>query len=231
MSTSLPEEIQPLVNTALAEVNDDAQHRLAPQRRRQIYDAFKASTDPVGQRACGWLAVITAQRVLPIFKQEFPEDTLPQDLLNAAIGVLQGKVDDITANDIQDHGYHASGNAWGHDETEISWNADLAGCATYQALKEARGQEPLGNLDKFFKLGVVGWPSGKSVIEYPQPIRAGQFTDEDLCQIENSDTAAAAAVAFACEPGGPLCDSSKFQEFWTWWLTEAIPEAWKIAQQ
>ncbi len=231
MSTPLPEELQLLVNTALAEVNANPQHRLVPQRRRQIYDAFKASMDPVSQRARSWLAVITAQRVLPLFQQEFPEDTLPQDLLNAAIGVLQGQVDDATADDIQDHGYHASGNTWGHDETEISWNADLAGCATYHALKEARGQEPLGHLNKFFKLGEVSWPSGRSISEYPQPIRADQFTDEDLCQIENSDTAAAAAVAFACEPGGPLCDSSKFQEFWIWWLTVAIPEAWKTAQQ
>jgi hypothetical protein len=139
MSTSLPKEIQLLVNTALAEVNADPQHRLAPQHRRQIYNAFKASTDPVSQRARGWLAVITAQRVLPLFQQEFPEDTLPQDLLNTAIGVLQGKVDDATADDIQGHGYHASGNAWGYDETEISWNADLAGCAAYHALEEARG--------------------------------------------------------------------------------------------
>ena len=231
MSTSLPEELQLLVNTALAEVDTNLQHRLAPQRRRQIYDAFKASTDPLGQRARGWLAVITARRVLPLFQQEFPEDTLPQDLLNAAASVLQGRVNDATADDIQDQGYHASGNAWGYDETEITWNADLAGCATYHALKEARGQEPFGNLDKLFKLGVVSWPSGESVSEYSQPIGADQFTDEDLCQIENSDTAAAAAVAFACEPDGPPCDSSKFQEFWTWWLTVAIPEAWKTAQQ
>lgn len=231
MSTSLSEEIQRLVTTALAEVNADPQHGLSPLRRRQIYDALKTATDPIGQRACGWLAVITAQRVLPLFQQEFPEDTLPQELLNTAIGILQGAVEDATANDLQDQGYHASGNAWGYDEAEISWNADLAGCAAYHALKEARGQEPLGNLDQFFKLGVVNWPSGKSLSEYHQPIGADQFTDEELCQIENSDTAAAAAVASACEPGGLPCDPSKFQEFWTWWLTEAIPEAWKTAQQ
>ncbi len=231
MSATLPEEIQLLVKTALAEVNADPQHRLAPQRRRLIYDAFKAISGPVGQRTCGWLAVITARRVRPLFRQEFPTDPLPQDLLNAALGVLQGKMDDATAEAIQDHGYHASGNAWGHDETEISWNADLAGCAAYHALKEARGQSPLSHLDKFFKLGMVSWPSGKPVSEHTQPIQADQFTDEDLCQIEDSDTAAVAAVASACEPDGPLCDSSRFQEFWTWWLTTAIPEAWETAQR
>jgi hypothetical protein len=230
MSTSLPEAVRLLANTALAEMRADPQHRLAPQRRRQIYDALGPSTDNISQYARGWLAVIAARRVLPIFQQAFPEDTLPQELLDTAIGVLEGKVDDVTADDFQEHGYNASGNAWGYDETEMPWNADLAGCATYHALKEARGQEPLCNLDKFFSLGIVGWPSGEWVTQYPEPISAEQFTDEDLCQIDNSDTAACAAVAFACGPGGPWCDPVKLQEFWTWWLTVAIPEAWEKAR-
>jgi hypothetical protein len=231
MPISLPKEIQELVNSALAEVNSDPLHRLAPQRRQQIYVAFKANANPVGRRACGWLAVITAKKVLPLFQQEFPEDKLPQDLIDTAIGVMQGRVDDATADDILDEGYHASGNAWGYDETEITWNADLGGSAAYHALKEARGQEPFDNLEREYKLGVVSVPSREWVDKYPQPTKGDQFTDEDLCQTENSDTAAVAAVAFACQPDGPLCDPSKLQEFWTWWLTAAIPEAWKTAQQ
>ncbi|MBN1312181.1 MAG: hypothetical protein JXB30_12245 [Anaerolineae bacterium] len=230
MSISLPGKVQLLVNEALAEMDADPQHRLAHQRRRQIYDAFKRLVHPPGQRACGWLAVITARRVLPLFQQEYPEDTLPQDLLDAAIGALQGSVDDEAADDLQDEGYHASGNTWGYDEMEITWNADLAGRAAYHALKEARGQVPLSNLDRIHTLGEVSFPSGE-FSEYPQPIRGDQFTDEDLCGIESSDAAAAAAVAFACRPDGPLCDPSKLREFWTWWLTEAVPEAWETAQE
>ena len=231
MSTSLPEEIQELVNTALAEVNADPQHRLTPQHRREIYDAFRASADLVGQRACAWLAIFAAQRVLPIFQQEFPEDTLPQDLLDAAIGVLQGRVDDAVANDLQDHGYHASGNAWGYDEGEITWNTELSGGAAYKALVEACGHQPLTDLNKFFKFGSVSWPSGKPLNDLPQSIRGDQFTDEDLCQISDGDAASAAAVAFAGAPDRPLCDSSKLLEFWTWWLTAVISEAWRTAQQ
>ncbi len=231
MSISLPEELVLLVRTALGEMEADPQHRLAPQRRRQIYDVCGASLDPPGRLVRGWLAVITARRVLPLFQAEFPDDTLPQELLDTAIRCLQGQVDESTADDIQDHGYHASGNAWGHDEAEITWNADLAGAAAYHALKEARGQEPLCDLDRFFKLGVVSWPSGEMIGSTAAPLRADQFVDEDLCQIDNSDTAANAAVAFACDPGGPLCDPSKLHEFWTWWLTQAIPEAWETARR
>ena len=225
MTTPLPDKLNLLIKTALEEVNANPQHRLAYQRRRQIYDTLRAY--PVGHYAHALLAINTALKVIPVFQQEFPDDTLPKELLDTAIGVLNGDIDDTTTIDeIQDHGYHASGNAWGYDESKISWKADLAGRSAYHALKETRGQEPLDRLDKYFKLGLVNEPSG-DYIKYPNPVSAKQFTDEDLCQIENSDTAATAAVSFSCDPNSPLCDPAKLQEFWTWWLLNAIPEAWK----
>jgi hypothetical protein len=230
MPLPLPETLQALVNTALAEMQADPDHRLSHQRRGQIYDALGPLTEDISRNARGWLAVITARRVLPAFQAAFPEDTLPQQLLDMAVSILQGRGDEAAAEELQEWGYNASGNAWGYDEAEVPWNADLAGSAAYHALKEARGQPPLQYLDKVFKLGAVAWPPGEQITEYPEPRPATQFTDEDLCQIDASDTAANAAVAFACEAGGPFCDPGKLREFWTWWLTEAIPEAWETAQ-
>jgi len=224
MATLLPEILNLFIKTALEEMNANPQHRLAYQRRSQIYSALRDC--PSGQYALALLAINTAVKVFPIFQQEFPEDTLPKELLNAAVGVLNGKIDDLIVDEIQEHGYHASGNAWGHVESEISWNADLAGRAAYHALQESRGQKPFAYLDKQFKLGIVIESSGE-YIKYPSPISAVQFTDEDLCQSSNSDTAAIAAVAFACEPDSPLCDPLKLQEFWVWWLLTAISEAWE----
>ncbi len=230
MSLPLPETLQALVNTALADMQADPSHRLSHQRRSQIYDAMGPLTENIGRYARGWLAVITARRVLPIFQAAFPEDTLPQQLLDMAVSILQGRDDEAAAEELQEWGYNASGNAWGYDEAEMPWNADLAGSATYHALKEARGQPPLQYLDKIFALGVVAWPSGQQIEEYPEARPATQFTDEDLCQLDSSDTAATAAVAFACEAGGPVCNPDKLREFWTWWLAEALPEAWETAQ-
>jgi len=229
MSLPLPEALQALVNTALAEMQADPGHRLSHQRRGQIYAALGPLTEDIGRKARGWLAVNTARRVLPTFQEAFPDDTLPQQLLDMAVSILQGRGDAAAADELQEWGYNASGNAWGYDEAEVPWNADLAGSAAYHALKEARGQPPLQYLDRVFKLGVVAWPSGEPVMEYPTPQPATQFTDEDLCQNDASDTAANAAVAFACEAGGPTCDPDKLREFWTWWLMEAIPEAWETA--
>ena len=229
MSLPLPEALQALVNTALAEMQADPAHRLSHQRRGQIYAALGPLTEDIGRKARGWLAVNTARRVLPTFQAAFPDDTLPQRLLDMAVSVLQGRGDEAAADELQEWGYNASGNAWGYDEAEVPWNADMAGSAAYHALKEARGQPPLQYLDRVFKLGVVAWSSGKPVMEYPTPQPATRFTDEDLCQNDASDTAAVAAVAFACEAGGPTCDPDKLREFWTWWLMEAIPEAWETA--
>ena len=231
MPLPLPPALQTLVDTALAEMQTDPDHRLSHRRRGQIYDALGPLTEDSGRKARGWLAVMTAMRVLPIFQAAFPEDTLPQQLLDMAVSMVQGRGDEAAADELQEWGYNASGNAWGYDEAEMPWNADMAGSAAYHALKEARGQPPLQHLDKVFKLGVVAWPSGEQVTKYPNPQAATQFTDEDMCQIENSDAAAVAAVAFACNAGGPTCDPDKLREFWTWWLMEAIPEAWETAHR
>ena len=229
MANPIPEKLTALVTAALAEMQADPSHRLPYQRRREIYDAF--GNDQIGRDALGWLAIITARRVLPIFQEAFPEDTLPQELLGTAVGVLQGQVDEETVEEMQELGYNAAGNVWGYDEDEMPWNADMAGGAAYHALKEARGQKPLQHLDKVFSLGVVDLASGEMVTEHPQPMSGDQFADEELSQIDSSDTAAKAAVAFACGAEGPHCGPEKLCVFWTWWLQEAIPEAWEAAHK
>ena len=228
MARTIPGKLETLVTAALAEMQANPGHQLPYQRRQETYGAFE---NQIGRNALGWLAVITARRVLSIFHEAFPDDGLPQQLLDTAIGVLRGQVDEETAQEMQELGYNAAGSAWGYDEDEVPWNADMAGGAAYHALKEARGQEPLQHLDKISVLGVVDLASGEMVAEYPQPIGGDQFADEELSQIDSSDVAAKAAVAFACSVEGPHCDPERLCTFWTWWLKEAIPEAWEIAHK
>lgn len=229
MASPMPEKLTTLVTAALAEMRANPSHRLPYQHRREIYGAFE--NHQIGRDALGWLAVIAARRVLPIFQRAFPDDALPQQLLDTAVGVLRGQVDEETVEEMQELGYNAAGHVWGYDEDEMPWNVDMAGGAAYHALKEARGQEPLQHLDKIFNLGVVDLASGEMVAEYPQPISGDQFADEELSQIGSSDVAAKAAVAFSCGVEGPHCDPEKLCAFWTWWLKEAIPEAWETAHR
>jgi hypothetical protein len=66
--------IRPLLDTVLGEVQANRDHEMDPQRRREVYDALR---DLAGEEAVGWLVVVTARRVLPVFRQRYPEDTLP----------------------------------------------------------------------------------------------------------------------------------------------------------
>lgn len=234
---SQPTMLQTLLNVALNEVRADPHHRLAPQRRRQIYDALLHSADPAMQQAQGWLAVLAARRVLPVFEQTFPGDDLPREILNAAVGVLRGDIDDARAAEIEDEGYHTVGNTWGYDEVdEITWPASLAADASYHALKEARGFQPLNHLDRYHTVGTVtflfqdGELQDDAFSPEPEPIRGDTWSDEEVCTVNDTDTAAAAAVASSCREDGPVCDPEKLLAFWTWWLVEAIPTAIEAAR-
>ncbi|MBN1811309.1 MAG: hypothetical protein JXA14_05705 [Anaerolineae bacterium] len=225
--------LQFLLGTALDEVKADSHHRLAPQRRRQIYDIFLRSADSAMKRVSGWLAVLAAKRALPVFERAFPDDGLPREILDAAVGVLQGSVDDARAAEIEDEGYHAAGNAWGYDELdEVTWPAALAADASYHALKEARGFQPLNHLEHYYKVGSVTSPFQDDEVfsPEPEPIKGDTWLDEDICQVGDTDTAAAAAVALSCREDGPVCDPEKLQVFWMWWLVEAVPTAIEAAR-
>ena len=230
MGRDLPNAIEALVNTAFVEMQADPEHHLPHHRRREIYDAIRAETDHNAGNVLGWLTVITAKHVLPIFEDLFPEETLPRELLDTAIGVLRGQVDDEYAEELQDLGYHASGHCWGYDEEEMPWNADIAAVAAYRALMEVLGYEPLQHLDKSFILGTIDLDSG-NLTENPKPVQGEQFTDVQLCTDVNSDTAAPAAVASSCGADGPWCDPERLNAFWEWWLEDAIPDAWEMAHR
>ena len=207
----IPRMIQPVLAAVLNEVETDPEHRMVPQRRREVYDAIGSFA---GQQALHWLAVIAAQRVLPMFQQRYPDDTLPQELLRTAINVLQGQVDDAQVEEMLDLGYHASGNAWGYDEREIPWPVWLAGSASYHALNEVCGYRLLSNLPEHYKGNVLT-----------------PWSDEDLCDWPFTDTAAVAAIASASNSHGTAYDSQKLLAFWKWWLAEAIPAAVEAAER
>ena len=227
------EWLQSLFDVALDEMQADAQHRLSPQRRRQIYGVLARSADPAMQQAQGWLAVLAAKRVLPLFEHLFPDDDLPREILDAAVGVLQGSVDDTRAAELEDEGYNASGNAWGYEELdEITWPAALAADASYHALKEARGFQPLRRLEQYVTVGTVTSPfqEDEAFTMEPEPIRGDTWLDEEICTVNDTDTAAAAAVASSCREDGPVCDPARLRAFWAWWLEDAIPMAIKAAR-
>ncbi len=218
---SLPPNLDRLLDATQSAVQRHPEHRLEPARRRAIYEAFGPKTDPVANRARGWLAVLTAQRVLPIFEQALPGEELPRQLIEMAVGVLQGKFDVSLAVRAAADGHEVAGRLWGYDEAAVPWNSNLAGNAAHRALAEVAGQAPLA---------VDAAPINAAYDQDKQGIPPNLWSDEKLAQVAG-DAASSAAVAFACSADSPSCDPDKLLEFWEWWLTEAIPTAFKMASQ
>ena len=232
----LPNPVQSIAAAALAEMQADPRHRLPPKRRQAIYAALTGAPEPALRTAPYWLAVLAAEHVLPLFQAQCPDDELPPALLAAAIGVLEGRLDSGIAAEMEAQGYRASKNAWGYEEDELPWPVGLAADAAYHALKEARGHQPLTDLDAYLRQGTVELQPSEAKADQaaldltPAPAEH-DLNDEALCQMEDSDTASIAAVAAASSEFGPTCDPQRLREFWSWWLQEALPGAAAAARR
>jgi len=208
----VPKNIRGVAELILSEVQALASHQMNPKSRRLIYQAFADASDTKISVAPRWLAVLSSQRVLPLFDHKYPDDPLPREFLNLAIAVLQGKAIKTEVDDKLNHGHDASGNAWGYDEREITWPVWLAANSTYHALVEANGYQPLDHLHSYFNNGVLT-----------------DWTDEKLCEF-SGDTAAYAAMSSAYDARGLSINPEQLLEFWEWWLNEAIEESIFAAQ-
>ncbi len=219
-AASLPSQLQFLVVQELEKLHQRSNHRVDAQTRRSIYQAFGPPTERLSIRARSWLAILTAQKVLPIFQQALPAEDMPQRLIEMAIAVVEKKVDVEEAYQLATEGHEMVGRQWGYDEADVPWNAWFAGNAAVRALLETVTHEPFQRLDKFWKLGQL--PTSDRQI-----VRADEWLDEELAQV-GGDVASAAAMAWACGTADPKCDPDKLREFWEWWLAQAIPKAWEI---
>ena len=201
----LPSQVQQAIDRAAEAMMLHPAHALHPLYRRDIYTAFGPTNEMRCRLSRGWLAVITARHVLPLWQQAQPNDDLPEHLLDIAKGVLQGIVAARTAES-------QAGEAWEWLEKRgqigealtLDSKAFYAAEAAVEALFEVSGREP-----------------------FDEVIIDQSTTDSDLdpwC----SDSALYAAAAYAGPVWDATSDSEKRREFWEWWLGEAVPTAWQI---
>jgi hypothetical protein len=142
-------------------------------------------------------------------------------LIEIAEATLRGKLSVEDAIREAAEGHEIAGRLWGREDSEVSWNAYLAGTAAHRALTEAAGVDPFKKIS-----WIRAWDSPA---RGGQPIPFDQLPDEKLAE-RLGDAASAAAVAYAYDADQLKCDSNKFLEFWRWWLEEAIPAAWKCME-
>jgi hypothetical protein len=226
--TDLPEDVQFAIGEASKILLIHSNHEMGQNHRRMIYQALQAT--PRGQVACRWLAILAAQRVLPIYenalarideyqeKDEFGVNAVqkPRYMLNAVEQAMLGVVPRESIREAWDDFYHFM--HIGLDK-RVPY---LALSAAYEAVCQVMGTAPLHTrISKAVR-------RENSTIEY---VKSDKWTDEELAGAgaNAADAAVNAAYAYAQIMETRQFDYQKILEFWNWWLEEAIPQAWKKA--
>ena len=245
---NLPQEAQRLVAQYLELINLDTEHHIRPLERFKLYQSFGISyrgldykelsaaiemdklTLSVADGTLIWLAILTVQKVLPIWEQGWRkvadndvEDNMVVALLEAAKGVV-ARTTSLKNLDLMLHGYH---DFLGQLAAELDYNAFCADRCCAKAVEIVVLGLSLINLNV----------SRKDFIN--------EIDDEGVPSIDFAAWAAKAwsAVDENYPPGNWSLlrkpeslinikfDAQRRLEFWNWWLTEAIPQAWELAEQ
>lgn len=201
----LPLQLQQAIEQAEAAMAFNEKHTLAPFYRQAIYKAISSITDDKANHLCGWLALLTAQYVLPIWEQDWPNSSLAFHLLDVAKAVLHGKTDADTATVEATRGWNQLEDLGDKAEVWSNLSGYYAGTAAAQSLIEVLGGCPFTDVE----------------------VNEGT-SDGDLDPGTN-DAASWAVAAYAGAVWDSKCDFAKQEEFWKWWLQEAIPQAWQLA--
>jgi hypothetical protein len=221
----VPNDVTRLVQAGLLQMRINPDHHYDWRIRRMLYELMNATYGKQGYEAHGWLAILAAEFVLPIFLAAITDDPLPEQLLDCAQKVIQRAVprDSAVVMELLEEGCLGTGLDCIDWRDTIAYNAEYAGEATYVALVEANGNHDLLE-------AIEECVRGEGVVAFnlPQGMTLDDITDYEIADIGlYRDTASAAAIAYACEKERYLLEPQRLNEFWEWWATEAMAEAWK----
>ena len=190
------------------------QHHLNWRLRRDFYVELGNET-PEARAFRGWLAVLCAQKVLPIAMTHLPDESLPFQQLSAALQLLKGGIPAESIQRLLDAGYHFVY----HECLDGSHRRDVqrAVFCGYKALLEAQGEfqpDPFGGLGP-------------------------EWVDSAEAEFQSAATAEAASYAATAWAGSSgtddadilVIDPERLRDFWLWWLDEGWPIAFQLAQR
>lgn len=240
---TIPIVIQQEIDRALEIVMQHPDSEYKPKERKALFLLLK--TKSYGLIAWKQLAILSAQRVLPIYEayiekteREFYYDTkMPHKSLTMAENVLLGKVNSTS-------GYNYANAAYEQSDFDymitkpVPFRVYMASWTASIALLEVSKLD----VDQFSKLPNFGYHSdghfsmGRDVSKkienvFSDGISGENFTNTLWARSGHSDTAASACTAWACEDNSKELIPTKQLEFWEWWLTDGIKTAWNRASK
>jgi len=249
----MPPETQQLIEQALTTVRNDPQHTLNLYQRFAIYYSFGnsrylsvgyskdgnesnfAEWDKVLEEefahpspvdfALGWLAILSAKKVQPVWEKVWKQIAPDKYKKFLGKGAFANSLQSCEKLLLRQLTYQEGADLfyeityWVLQDAKHGVTYDIA--SAYQTLYDAIGYALIGPL-----------PRGQIVVE-------GKLPEN----IFIADPAYSAGEAYSTidenvlgegnwnPPPKPIkYDLSKRLEFWEWWLTEAIPQAWELTE-
>ena len=210
----------------LKRLNPDSVNYFDWRKRREIYKLLNVNSSTTSNPRHKFLAIQTAEFVLPSFRQTYLEDSLVFELFECAKAILDNRVDDFEKlSRTEDAGYHASEwFGYNFENNQRDFQSTHAGFTAYKALVEVRHMiDPWKNvgrlskgdgISKYGSTTPTGWTNGE------------EFTDEDWSHLAAlGDTAAAASFAYSTSSTSNQCQPKLLYDFWKWWAEVALPKA------
>lgn len=217
------------------------QYECGPGKRKKLFQFWKGLKLPIADTAYKWLAVITAEKVMPFYtmelqpqaqalfdaqrptwdqeeqhkQQEIEQEValMPRTAVEMAKQVIRGEVDAGEALAYVNNQHGVIGNL---GDFFLLPRADFVNQAANKALADAAQRK---------------WYDGGTWDPFRHIREDSTKTDLEWAKYGFGDTAAYAAAAWAYDAEKQRLQSEHLLEFWRWWLLEAIPQAWNIAAQ
>ena len=251
---ALPADIQQIIDAALTSVQNHPKGELAQSYRRQIYDALwdqyadvckwwsiLAARRVQSIYECNWRKLIkeetqtladvdmrfiirsVANNHLSVLENLYylrpdAQRDYAKRMLDICEDVMTGLLVPIYAQKACS-GYYYEVESWSFQQ-DAPDDTFFAFSAAHRTLCTVAGSKPLD------------YPVG-DYVDNPESASDVLWSTEwdDLKLVQEggyaADAGAYAAYAFAYEPKTKDYDPQKLREFWQWWLTEAIQQAWE----
>lgn len=229
-----PTELNHAINQAFVIMLEDPFHNLIPKYRVPIYKAIETLDEAVAIKFRTWLAILTARKVASNWLEEMPRDKSFQNILDLTEKLALGTLNLNETSKERDNFYYIAGNA---DENVEDGKALAAIRTAYSALRAASGYIPFSDfstkqIEEDLPDELIGgvWADAASsaIIAYSgSAYNTDILYEKDFALINDNSELGAILMN---HPNVDF-DPEIRKEFWEWWLIEAIPQAWELAQQ
>jgi len=199
--TQFSRELEKTIQRVKSEMMTHSEHAIIPVNRRAIYHLLDVNNSLADRPVFKKLSMITAQYVLPIWQNTRHTDATAEHMLHLAEMVLENKMSPNAAKTEASKAWEKIENLGASEEVWSTRNAFYAGQASVECLMEVLGKDPFEDV-----------------------LLNNDSTDSDL-DPWSSDTALWAVAAYARSGSDRKSDSSSCQDFWKWWLQDAIPQS------